>query len=79
MDNNLIKNANNELFDLCLSTQSQKLTNNDRIVIASALLPFEIVKNTDSNSTEKYVINTLDENLTYLILYEIKEIFFFLC
>lgn len=72
-DNNLIKNANNELFDLCLSTQSQKLTNNDRIVIASALLPFEIVKNTDSNSTEKYVINTLDENLTYLILYEIKE------
>ena len=72
-DDNLIKNANNELFDLHISTKYQKLSNNDRIIIATAHLPFEIERNPDTNSQDRYIIKTTDENLIYLILYGMKE------
>ena len=51
-----------------------KLTNDDRIIIASALLPFEIDINTNAkDERDKYIIRPTDEQLLYLILFGIKE------
>ena len=51
------------------------LTSDDRIIIASSLLPFEVDRKDtiDENSKEKYVIRNNDDKLIYLILYGMKE------
>jgi hypothetical protein len=64
--NQLNGNDLNETFLFCLN---QKISSEDRIIIASAHLPFEIDKNPD----DTFVIRTTDESLIYSILYGMKE------
>ena len=56
------------------------LTSDDRIIIASSLLPFEVDRKDtiDENSKEKYVIRNNDKDILYedqKIIYETKEIY----
>lgn len=64
--NQLSGNDLNEAFLFCLN---QKISTDDRIIIASAHLPFEIDKTPDDN----FVIRVTDESLIYSILYGMKE------
>jgi len=70
-DPNEISNINNELYDTFIFSENQKLNSEDRIIIASIFLPFEIVKT--GNEDNKYKINLGDENLIYQILFDMKE------
>lgn len=59
-------NGSEKPFFFCMN---QKISVDDRIIIASAHLPFEIDKTPDEN----YLIRVTDESLIYSILYGIKE------
>jgi hypothetical protein len=59
-------NGSEKPFFFCIN---QKISVDDRIIIASAHLPFEIDKTPDDN----YVIRVTDESLIYSILYGMKE------
>jgi hypothetical protein len=64
--NQLNANDLNETFLFCLN---QKISSEDRIIIASAHLPFEIDKLPD----DTFKIRATDESLIYSILYGMKE------
>ena len=68
---NEISNINNELYDTFIFSENQKLNSEDRIIIASTFLPFEIIKS--DNEDNKYKINLGDDNLIYQILFDMKE------
>ena len=70
-DPNEISNINNELYDTFIFSENQKLTSEDRIIIASMFLPFDIIKG--ETEEEKYKINLTDENLIFQLLYDMKE------
>jgi hypothetical protein len=59
-------NGSEKPFFFCMN---QKISVDDRIIIASAHLPFEIDKTPDDN----YLIRVTDESLIYSILYGMKE------
>ena len=59
-------NSSEKPFFFCMN---QKISADDRIIIASALLPFEIDKTPDDN----FLIRVTDESLIYSILYGMKE------
>lgn len=59
----------NDSFNFYLSP---KMSNEDRIVIVTNYLPFEI----ERNAQEMYTINMTDESLVYNIMYRMKEINF---
>lgn len=59
-------NSSEKPFFFCMN---QKISQDDRIIIASAHLPFEIDRTPDDN----FVIRVTDESLIYSILYGIKE------
>lgn len=74
-ENNQLSSIDGTNNELCFLNRTPQLTSDDRIIIASALLPFEVdkVDNPSGNDKSKYVIKSTDDKLIYLILFGMKE------
>lgn len=64
-----VKLEANNIKDTQIMDLSLKITAEDRLIIVSALLPFDIIKNTEGN----FEIKINDENMIYSLMYGMKQ------